>query len=425
MSSKLMHAAVESLEDDAALPSQEIPFEQGDAVFAEADQLDIAAEALTNRLLSLESIVETIQNVPVGEVTPALAAVVQASILLPDEPAIATEANDDDITDVEAKSSRWDNLKGKAATAAKTVAAAVKAVINAIIEFMQNVFDWIMSSERVVAKRLQDQKAKLSSAPASVDIAYNRHLAPLTISADFSARSATAALSRYAEVMASAAYVVQDIFVYANFLTPDKVSYNPGKLNDLQKTFKERTSGALSFEEDAAKMATRGAFGLSDSTATVYDGVGGVKVDVSVTSRGLIVSTVAVDSEGATSEATFTKNEMVKINGDAIKLLHGVKACGGEIKKVQSSMRKLMTLWSMSDGKITLRGVSKNPPQIFMELRTYLNYASKCGVARALKASHAAAVLGSKFVGGAAVNNAEDDTTSSGEIEHKRLAYNG
>ena len=60
MSSKLMHAAVESLEDDATLPSQEIPFEQGDAVFAEADQLDIAAEALTNRLLSLESIVETI-----------------------------------------------------------------------------------------------------------------------------------------------------------------------------------------------------------------------------------------------------------------------------------------------------------------------------------------------------------------------------
>lgn len=75
-----MHAAVESLDDAASLPSQEIPFEQGDAVFAEADQLDIAAEALTNRLLSLESIVETIQNVPVGEVTPALAAVVQVEL---------------------------------------------------------------------------------------------------------------------------------------------------------------------------------------------------------------------------------------------------------------------------------------------------------------------------------------------------------
>lgn len=413
-----------SLENDATLPEDQLEVVDFDAV--QPDAIDtlaeveegyaLAAEALMDRVRSLESIAISLQEVPESALTPELAQVVMASIMLPDEPAIATE-NNDDITDVEAKGQRWDNLKSRATKAAKTMAEAVKRLITTIIDFISDVFNWITTSRRSITKELEKQKSEISNGKPSVNVQYNRRMQALTKSGTFNAEVAKASLNRYAELLAASTYAVQNVL---HFTTSFKdMKFRPEAWVNFNEHMVERTKGALDWKAKGA--------GSQIFDASALDGEAGLNVMMRFDYlSGLSVRTEPAESDVQTTEAPFTKGDVATLNKQGLTLMKGVAACEPEIKKVQNSLRRLMSLdlalVFASGGSAHYQIHGTSPTAMFMQMRQFLNFANKIGVGMSVKGAGAVARVGRAYLAGEiAADDESKQSEFNGVIEPKLL----
>lgn len=422
--SKLFNAVAKESSDLDYLPKNTYDFKDGDALFEKEEGLFIAAEALVDRWSCLESLIENISNIPAEEASPALARVVQSQIRLIDEneTGLALEGLED-VTDVTAKGDRWEKTKSHAAKAAQTVWNAAKAVISAIIEFLQNIYDWIFTSNRSVSEKLDEQSKKLSAGPASAEISSNRYTKPLTYKDDFSPQTAANCVLRYSEVLASSTHAIQDVIVFTSSFK--LTNFKPDAIHDFKEHFVSRTAGGIEWKGNAVRRV-----------GTVYDGEGGMNVSIQVAAGSKAYIEAEADNDSSRVQngtatvpsCVFKREDVILLNKQAKALMKGVSVCEPEIKKVQNSLRRLVAM------DIGLKALTFNPGvsvgvnrkkvlELFLEVRAYLNFANRYGIAVAVKASKAIANLGEQFLSHA---GKEDGTGGSQNDDHSnrpKLGY--
>lgn len=436
--SKLMVAAAEAHEeafvDHDIQPVTAPTLDEGGSIFSQEEGYVLAAEALIDRARSLESLLSELDKVPESKATPEIAQTILATLMVDTEPAIASEraspeiedAAVKDITDADIKRpGAWDATKSKVSQAAKTTAEAARRVLQMLLDFLQSVFDWIVTSRRSILKELETQRAAIASGPQATNVTYNNRMKALTYGDAFSADTAKSTMGRYATLLAACTYALQDLVGFTGNL--NKVTFKPEALSSFSNYFVKRTTGALDWRNRVGEKPS----------AQVLDGEGGqnVKITIGTFGRsslafGVDVDAESIDSTAPTSENSFTRADMSEINKRGIALMKGVAACEPEIKKMSSALKGLagadVLIRALSQGAagVNLNGTS--PTILLMNVRSYLAFANKYGVGAAVNGAAAAARLGRAYLAGnAAPAGGADQSGATGEIEARQLGYAG
>lgn len=403
---RILQAARETMAPQTILPGPVPGVQEFDILQAQEQGLETALEVFRQRAATLENIVEAIKNVPESKATPELMAVVQATLLTDDyeDPVLSLER--------EGVAGSWDKTKGFAGKTLATLQAAAKEGIKQLLELLDKILNFVITTRKGVERKLGELRRGLSSAPQVTEIQYNRNFLPLTLNGVFDGRTAAQVQQRYATVLAASVYAVDEVFDNTQKLL--QPSYKPGALGNMGEHFISRTDSA---------------FNWNDNVGKVFEGEGGMNATVTVRSNRLSVDidTANVDAEVKTTANSFSRSEIDLLLKQGMTLLDAVSKLEPKIDKVRSSLRRAFAadigLKLLTDGKSGYHARGHSATALFIQMRSFVNFASTYGVGGALKGARAAAVLGDAFMKGTIVSVGDDTgTMATGNIDNKRLA---
>lgn len=345
-------------------------------------------------------------DVPESKATPELMAVVQATLLTDDyeDPVLSLER--------EGVAGSWDKTKDFAGKTLATLQAAAKEGIKQLLELLDKILNFVITTRKGVERKLNDLRRNLSSSKQVAEIGYNRNFLPLTLNGVFDGRTAAQVQQRYASVLAASVYAVDEVFDNTQKLL--QPNFKPAALADMGAHFISRTDTVFDWNDNVGKM---------------FEGEGGMNATVTVKGSRVSVDidTANGDAEVKTTANSFSRTEIDLLLKQGMTLMDAISKLEPKIDKVRSSLRRAFAtdigLKLISEGRASYEARGHSGTALFIQMRSFVNFASTYGVGGALKGARAAAALGDAFMKGGAVADDDEVIMPTGTNDNqKRLA---